>query len=269
MSIALRIAKYPPLPGFGLDLHELAPGSVIPPSPVPLPAAIPMFPWTALMTQYSSALISGKYTIVTLTEYMGDILCGYDWGKMQPHLPIPPTIAATNMPLVMSESSHKYFLPSYPVKEAAHGGLVAALAGGDTPVAVCSPGGFMTAIQDCGKPMALPTGLGFHLPTVRWLGFSFTDLLCGAMSVVADHFVDKTLKGAQRRLPDGLTGAILGAALNQNVATVVSSRAKDNLLPSEIKTPTDAAITAAVVVLMGPFGVEMGFGKVMDLMGDG
>ena len=269
MSIAMRIAKYPPLPGFGIDNHGLDPGSVIPPSPLPLPLEMPVFPWAVLMTQYSGALMSGKFTIVTLTEYMGDILCGHDWGKMQPHLPIPPTVIGSNMPLVMSESSHKYFLPSYPVKEAAHGGVVARFAGGDSPVAVCSASGFMTPIQDCNKPMALPSGAGLHMPTVRWLGFSFTDLLCGAMSIVADFLVGETLQYAKGKLPDGLLGAVLGAALNPNVATVISSRAKDNLMPSEINTPTDAAIAVGVAAVMGPFGVEMGFGKIMDAMGDG
>ena len=53
--MTMRISKYPALPSFGRDFHNVLPGSLPPVPPAPAnPALLPMYLWTAMMANMAS-----------------------------------------------------------------------------------------------------------------------------------------------------------------------------------------------------------------------
>ena len=259
--MSMRITKYPHLFGHGLDLHTVPPGSMppMPPAP-PNPAPIPMHTWAAILAEYRGALLMGKFTLTNcITEFMFDTLVGHDWGPGQAHIPLPPVLEAPNMFLLTLTSSHKYFLPAYSVQETPQGGALSRIGAGATPVAVSVPTG-SALLQDCWDLVA-PSGVGFHLPTTRCVGFGWGDLLAGLVLFAGDalaafvsgkindklvHAIDNKLirmiKASEnkkklwdtlvkgQKLMDafldnkwGLSGLVLGAA-NTAVANFASAR---------------------------------------------
>jgi hypothetical protein len=181
----MRIAKYPHLPSFGIDMHQ----AMTPPLPVPLPP-VPTAPFAVVIAQQASPLIFGKFTFRCVTEFLADTLMGHDWGMMQTHLCMlgPYAASPSNLTTTLG-SSHKYFLPSYAVQETPTGGLIAMAGASGTAVAVTTPG-FVIPLQDCqdsaGIGFALPTGVGMQLPSTRWVGFGWADLAAGLISMATD-----------------------------------------------------------------------------------
>ncbi|QNP49158.1 hypothetical protein [Diaphorobacter aerolatus] len=258
MSFSMRVAKFPPLPGFGLDMHKIGPGSVVPPLPVP---PVPTAPWLALLVHYPSLCLSGKFTTQTLTDGMLDTITGNDWGTMQPHIPIPPILASNIVP-VMIGASHKHFLPAYSVMETANGGLLVAAQAPDDPIAVCTPV-CMIALQHCSDPVSLPCGIQFHLPTTRWVGMSLCDLLAAAISMVGDNLTDKMSDRMYGKLiPETLGGAIIGAALSAVVDFVAES------MDATEGTGAAGAVVATLGCVIGPPAAAVLFGKAADAVGE-
>ncbi len=266
MSIAMRISKYPPIGGVGLDPHTVKPGSLppVPPAP-PNPVPLPMYPWIVTICNPASALIFGKFTITnSITEGMGDILAGHDWGMLQPHLPTPPVVSPT-MPIVTMGSSHKYFLPSYAVQETPQGGALALAGASGSAVAVSTPA-FCINLQDCIESFVAPVGMGFQVPSVRWVGFGLSDLLAAAISMGGDGLGAVVSGSLGEALGSGLSdmgGAVLGAVLN-----VVNTAAQNfvNAQPSNGAAAAGGLAMASMIVL-GPAAIGLASGKLADAAG--
>lgn len=270
--MTMRIAKYPALPSIGFDQHNVLPGSFPPPAPTPNPAPIPMHTWFVPITNFGSPEIFGKFTRVnTITEGMGDILAGHDWGMLQPHIPMPPVVMAPNMPLVTMGSSHKYFLPSYAVQETPQGGALAMAGASGSAVAVTTPA-FVINLQDCIEAFVAPTGIGFQIPSVRWVGFGVCDFLAGLISMGADGLgakvsgsLGEAMGGAMGLAENGMGGAILGAVLNAGNAAA-QNWANANLPPGAAGTAAGYMPMACMVVL-GPAAIGLASGRIADAVG--
>jgi len=268
MSIAMRISKYPPIGGVGLDPHDVKPGSLppVPPAP-PNPVPIPRYPWIVTICNPASALIFGKFTIQnSITEGMGDILAGHDWGMLQPHIPTPPVVSPT-MPIVTMGSSHKYFLPSYAVQETPQGGALALAGASGSAVAVSTPG-FMINLQDCMENFVAPSGMGFQLASVRWVGFGFSDMGAALISMAGDGLGAVVSGSLGNSMSDGLGlgdvgGALLGAALN------VANTAAQNFVNAQESGGVAAAggMAMAFMVVLGPAAIGLASGKAADAVG--
>ncbi len=253
MGVAMRIAKFPAINGIGLDPHTVKPGSLppVPPAP-PNPAPLPMYPWIVTICNQASPLIFGKFTLTnSITEYMGDILAGHDWGKMQPHIPTPPVVTPTMVQVTMA-SSHKYFMPSYAVQESPNGGAVS-VGGGGTPVAFVTPA-FLITLQDCIESFVAPTGVGFNVPTTRWVGFGLADLAAGLISMASDGLgsvlADKVGEEAAEAIMD-MAGAVLGAALScaADAAQAAADAAPAGQAPAAVAAAVAAVLAPAAAVL--------------------
>lgn len=204
----MRIAKYPHLPSFGVDMHQ----ALTPPLPVPLPP-VPTAPFAVVIANQASPLIFGKFTFRCVTEFLADTLMGHDWGMMQVHLcTLGPYAASPSNLSATVGSSHKYFLPSYAVQETPTGGAIAMAGASGTAVAVTTPG-FVIPLQDCqdsaGIGFALPTGVGLQLPSTRWVGFGWADLAAGLVSMATDSAC-----------------AAIGSGIGQGVGAAATSVAK-------------------------------------------
>ena len=192
MSIPLRISKYPPICGIGLDTHNaIAPNWVAPPPAPPSPAPSPANKWIVTIGTPWGALLTGKWTQPSVaTEGMGDILWQYDWGPGQFHIAVGPVILSpVGMVVLTLGSSIKYWLPSFAVQEKLEGGIIAMMAGGKVAVAVTLPI-WMILTQDCqdigGAAFVAPTSICFQAPSTRWVGFSFGDFIAGLLGMAAD-----------------------------------------------------------------------------------
>jgi uncharacterized membrane protein YgcG len=273
--MSFRISKYPPISGVGQDLHCVLPPSVPPPAP-PNPAPIPSAPWVAMMCNPASALIFGKYTLANVTtEGMGDILMGYDWGMMQPHLPRPPVTATPAMFLCTMGASHKYWMPSYAVQETPTGGAIAMAGASGTAVAI-STSAFIISLQDCidvgGGPCGLvaPFGMGFQVPSTRWVGFSAGDLCAGLISMAGDALsaaVSSSLGSALTNGCSELTQALVGAALN--VGNGVLQNVLNTAMPAGVGGTAAGYLVGACTILGGPAAIGLLSGRAADAVGGG
>ena len=268
MGIAMRITKFPPIAGIGLDPHNIPVGSLppVPPAP-PNPAEMPMYPWIVAITNHAPALIFGKFTVThSVTEGLGDILAGHDWGIMQAHIPTPPVVTP-KIPVVTMGSSHKYYLPSYAVQETPQGGALALAGATGSAVAITLPT-FQISLQDCIEMFVAPTGIGYQVPSVRWVGFGLADLLAGAVSMAGDGLGAAASGAIGNALGEGLSdmaGAVIGAVLNC-VNTAVQNRANAT-------TAADAGATAnstlglACSILLAPAAIGLAVGRIADADG--
>lgn len=228
MSImSMRIAKYPQVGGLGLDVHAVWPGSLPPVPPAPVnPAPIPGHRWLALITVPLGALLTGKYTTNCITEFIWDILVGHDWGPGQPHIPLLPVTAAPNIIALTLTSSHTYFLPAYSVQETPGGGALSLIGAGATPVAITAPSGVIL-VQDCWDITAVHSGATFQLPTTRWVGISWSDLIAGLV-LMAGNALAAFVSG---KINDKLVNAVD----NKLIRMIKASENKKNLWDALVK----------------------------------
>lgn len=219
-----RITKFPPIISVACDMHS-ASTAVTPANPPPAPP-IPMLPvvqWVHTSSVPVSAMfLTGKYTRTTANEFMGAILWQYDWGPLQPHFPIPAQCVATlTMAVLPLASQAKFFLPAFAVQEACEG----AIAGGDTPVAVCLPA-FCMQVQTCqdisGWGFSAPMGMAVVVPSVRWVNFTIGDLFAGLIGMATDCVTGLICSGAGTALdlPNNLAGGVAGAMINNALTGV-------------------------------------------------
>jgi len=264
---AMRIAKYPAICGIGLDPHTVEPPSLppVPPAP-PNPMKLPFHPWIVTICNQAPPLIFGKFTLTnSITEYLGDMIAGHDWGMGQPHIPMPPVVTP-QMVLVTMASSHKYFLPSYAVKETLQGGALALAGASGKPVAIVTPG-FMISLQDCIESFVAPVGVGFNVPTVRWVGFGLCDLAAGAISLVGDGVAAAASDAIGDKLEDAfgeVAGAVLSALLD--CANSVAQDAAD--AHTSGGQSAAAGIAMAFSGVLGPAAIGLGAGTLADMVGD-
>lgn len=269
--MSFRIAKYPTLPSFGRDFHIIAPGSIpppppAPPNPVPIPGAL----WFVTIVNLASTLVYGKFTISnSITDGLGDILAGHDWGILQPHIPSPPILFAPNMPLVTLGSSHKYFLPSYAVQETPQGGAMA-LAGASGSAVAVTTSAFVIPLQDCIESFVAPLGVGFQIPGTRWVGFGFGDIAAGLISMGGDGLGAAVSGSLGNAMSKGLGlsdfgGALLGAALGA-VNNTAQNWANANL-PGGFAGTAVGYLPMASMIVLGPAAVGLATGRAADAVG--
>lgn len=246
--MSMRIAKYIDLPGIGFDLHPALPPSLPPVPPAPFnPVPIPINLWGVDIVNYLGPLLTGKYTKNCITEFQSDVLVGHDWGPGQLHIPLyPASLLASNMGALFLNSSHKYFLPAYSVQETPGGGALSLIGAGATPVAVTLPIFFMF-VQDCWDNFVTTSGVVFHLPTTRWVGISWCDLIAGVILVVGDNLAAQ-LSGVIDIVDDrfGLSGLILGA-----INTAVGNYADAKISSGDWGAAEAAAVFALASVQPG------------------
>jgi hypothetical protein len=226
----MRIAKYPHLPSFGVDFHMV----ITPPLPAPLPP-VPSAPFAVSISMLPSSLLTGKFTVTTLTEFQLDTLVGHDWGMLQVHVCMlgPYALSPSNITATLG-SKHKYFLPCTSVKEMTGGGLLNIVGASGTPVAVTSPA-FVIPLEDCqdinGVKFVWPTGVGLQLPSMRWVGFSLADLVAAVVMLAVDSLISavvgkvfpakaapstvtEAIKAVAGKAAGAAVGAAIGAAIN-------------------------------------------------------
>jgi hypothetical protein len=268
VGVAMRITKFPPIAGIGLDPHTVKPGSLppVPPAP-PNPAPLPMYPWIVAITNHAPALIFGKFTVThSVTEGLGDILAGHDWGIMQPHIPTPPVVTP-QMPIVTMGSSHKYYLPSYAVQETPQGGALALAGATGSAVAITLPS-FQISLQDCIESFVAPTGIGYQVPSTRWVGFGLSDIIAAAVSMAGDGLGAAASGAIGNVLSAGMSdmaGAVLGAVLNC-ANTALQNRANANTAADAGSTATSTLGIAATLVF-APAAIGLAIGRLADADG--
>lgn len=185
----MRISKYPPISGLGSDTHQAAPPSVPPPPPAPPnPSPIPSNLYV-VVNNCAMGPVYGKWSMASVqTEGMGDVLWQYDWGPLQTHIAAAPAVQTPSMAILLINSSTKYFLPSFSVKEKVEGGVLQSI-GGDAPVAI-STAAFLITAQNCqdvsGVGFVLPSNTCFQLVSTRWVAFTFGDFAAGMIGMVGD-----------------------------------------------------------------------------------
>lgn len=184
----MRISKYPPLCGLGIDRHGALPPIIPPPPPAgPNPAPIPTHTWIHTIVVPYTAAITGKWSMDSVqTEGMGDILWQYDWGPLQPHVPMP-AILTPSIAVLLLGSTAKYWMASHAITEHVDGG---ALASGDAAVAVSLPI-FIISGEDCwdtasALSFVLPSSVLSQAVSVRWVGFNFWDAVASAIAMAGD-----------------------------------------------------------------------------------
>jgi hypothetical protein len=273
--MSFRISKYPPISFVGADLHCVLPPSVPPPPPAPPnPAPIPSAPWVATGTNPASALIFGKFTLSAVsTEGMGDILAGHDWGMGQLHIPCPPVVVTPAMALCTLGSGHKYWMPSYAVQQKADGGAIAKISTGGSAVAITTCA-YVISLQDCidvgGGPCGLvaPFGAGFQVPSTRWVGFSWSDLAAGLISMAGDALgaavssqLGSAIAGNLSTGMQALTGAML------NMGNGVVQNLMGNAAPSGFSGTADATLRGALTIVAAPAAIGFASGRLADAVG--
>lgn len=184
----MRISKYYPISGIGTDTHQAAPPSVPPPPPAPNTVPIPSNLYIVI-NNCAMGSIYGKWSMVSVqTEGMGDVLWQYDWGPLQGHVAVTPAVLTPTQALLLINSSTKYFLPSFSVKEKVEGGALQAI-GGEDAVAISTPA-FLIPAQNCqdvsGVGFVLPTAVCFQLVSTRWVAFTFGDYAAGLIGMAGD-----------------------------------------------------------------------------------
>jgi hypothetical protein len=219
-----RISKYPPILATALDAHQ-ASTVVTPGNPPPLPP-LPMLPavhWVHMGSVHlMGAVLTGKFTRTTATEYMGDILWGYDWGPLQPHLPVPAEfLVSISLAILPLASQVKFFFPAFSVKEACEG----AIPGGKTPVAICLPV-YLMQVQTCqdiaGWGFSAPMGICLVVPSVRVVNVTIGDLFAGLIGMATDCVTGLLCSAVGKGLdfPDSLAGGAAGAMVNNTLTGV-------------------------------------------------
>ncbi len=275
--MSFRISKFPPISGFGTDLHGVLPPSMppVPPSPVN-PAPIPTYGWFAFMTNHASALIFGKFTQFNVaTEFLGDILAGHDWGMGQPHIPSPPVTASPSIILCTLGAGHKYWMPSYAVQETPAGGAISLIGASGSAVAISSPI-FMISIQDCidvgGANVGLvaPFGLGFQVPSSRWVGFTWSDLAAGLISMAGDALSAAVGGAIGGKVTDGCstaTQAVVGALMN--AGNNILQNTMNAVLPNDAGGNVAGAIMGTSLFFGAPASIGLLSGRAADAVGGG
>ena len=273
----MRIPKFPHLFHMSPNMHM-----ALPPPGAPLPPA-PIAGWFVIPTHVPGPLIYGKYTDQHVaSEGMWNTLFGFDWGPPGGHVCLLPTthIPTPSALLVMLGAGHKFWLPSYSVKEPASGGLLAMIGGSSTTaVAVCWPVGFII-IQDCqdknGLGFVAPVGFNASLPTTHWVGFSWsTDFLAGLASLAMDCLgailLSKLSNGRWFSRYGDVTKAVIGLTIG-----VLGSAAQGAL--ARANAPPWVQIALGVVLIgldvaptrpdhTGPIGTGLAGGGLADLIG--
>jgi len=224
----MRISKYPPLQGRSVDLHKALPPSVPPPPPSPPnPSPVPNAGWAvAIVNPAMGFALTGKWSqISVVTEGMGDVLQGHDWGPLQIHIPMAmPVISSPTQAVLPFTSSTKYFLPSFSVQEKADG----TFPGGATPVAISFPV-FMIQTENCQDYFPSLLSMCFQLVSTRWVGFTLGDALAGVIGVAADALTQNIAglfgnvfpgETAEAAIANALLGHAIGAATNLMGAAV-------------------------------------------------
>lgn len=254
-----RIAKYPPIAGTGIDVHMVLPPSMppVPPSPVN-PAPIPSMPWiVAITSPLSGFVLTGKWSWYKVTtEGVGNVLFGHDWGFAQGHIPWPPVTASASMALRTLSSQTKYWLPSTSNQEPQDGSA----SGGPSPVAVSTPA-FMVPTQNCQDisswPFCAPTSISFQLVSTREVGFTWGDLLCGAINMASDSvcaLIGRAI-GGPPDIPvpwkEVLQDAVKGVAVNVFVTHVVG------LLPAESQNFAKILVSGSFTAGIGGNGGDV------------
>lgn len=226
----MRIAKYPPIAGVGVDMHGKMPPLYLPPVPPlpPSPAPVPKSPWAVIIAAPVGAKITGKWSLDSVaTEGLGDILWGYDWGILQVHIPILPPYLTPSIALLLTSSSVKYWLPSFMVQEKVDGAALAKAAGGGCAVAISTPA-FLIPTQDCQDSNCLvsfvaPTSICFQHISVRWVGFNAGDFIAGLIGMVGDGLSAAILSYFGGSLMKGVfDNMLLGAVANTALGAVIS-----------------------------------------------
>ncbi|MFH1764446.1 MAG: hypothetical protein ABIF09_09665 [Gemmatimonadota bacterium] len=229
------------------------------------------------MTNPASALIFGKFTQFNVaTEFMGDILAGHDWGMGQPHIPSPPVTASPSIGLCTFGAGHKYWMPSYAVQETPAGGAISLIGASGSAVAITTPV-FNISIQDCidvgGANVGLvaPLGMGIQVPSCRWVGFTWSDLGAGLISMAGDALSAGVGSHLGGKLTDGLSnvaGAIVGGLVN--TANGVLQNIMGAVLPNDAGGNITAAAVGGTAILgaSGAFGAPAGIGLVAGRAAD-
>lgn len=269
--MTMRISKYFPISGVGIEPHGLLPPSAAPPNPA---AVVPTYPWVAGCVNFGSALIFGKFTGTIATEFLADILAGYDWGMGQPHVPIPPCTATPAIALCTLGASHKYWMPSYAVQEAVAGGAIAMAGGGSGPVAISTPA-FFISLQDCidvgGARVGLvaPLGIGIQVASTRWVGFGAADFFAGVIGMAGDA-ASAVVGGA---IGGKLFGNI-GSQMGQAVAGAAFGMANSVVQGLMGRATSDSGGARAIMGLAAlfsvggaPAGIGLLSGQVADAVG--
>jgi hypothetical protein len=267
----MRIAKYPHLPSFGIDFHM----AITPPLPVPLPP-VPSAPFAVVIATLPPSLLSGKFTITTLTEFQLDTLVGHDWGMLQMHVCMlgPYALSPSNITATLG-SKHKYFLPCTSVTEMTGGGVFNIVGASGTPVAVTSPA-FIIPLEDCQDvskvSFVAPTGVGLQIPSMRWVGFSLADLVAAVKTLVIDSVVamvvgkifpakaapstvTEAIKAVAGKAAGAAVGAAIGAAINIGKAVMAEVQSGESGADS---APTLSAPSIAHGILS--LADSLGFG---------
>ena len=276
--MTMRISKFPPISGFGRDTHGVLPPSMppVPPSPVN-PALIPTFMWMAFLINHLSAGIFGKYTQANVsTEGLGDILAGHDWGMGQLHLPQAPVTGSPSIALLTFSASHKYWMPSYAVQESPVGGALAMVGGGSAGAVAVSTAAYMISLQDCidvggaSTGLVAPLGVGFQVPSTRWVGFSWTDLAAGAISMAGDALSAVVGGAVGGKLAcnlgpwgQAIVGAVFGTA--NNVVQGLLSGATEG----QGGARAAAGIASLTLFITAPAGIGILSGQAADAVGGG
>ncbi|MBZ5592580.1 MAG: hypothetical protein LAP39_10120 [Acidobacteriia bacterium] len=224
--MAMRISKYVPIFGIGVDTHNAIPPNwvALPPAP-PVPSPFPANRWLVTCICQPTAMLTGKWTLPrTATEGMGDILWQYDWGPLQLHWPIGPVFLSPAGTIVLTlGSSIKYWVPSFAVQEGLDGGSIAMMSPGKVAVA-CSYPVFLIPTQDCqdigGAAFVAPTSISFQMVSTRWVGFNWGDLCAGLLGMAGDALLAFAVSKLGGRLLPGtladnqLLGGLAGNAMN-------------------------------------------------------
>jgi len=275
--MTMRISKFPPITGFGRDFHGVLPPSMppVPPSPVN-PALIPSFLWMAFCINWLSAGIWGKYTQANVsTEGLGDILAGHDWGMGQLHLPQAPVTATPSIALRTFGASHKYWMPSYAVQESPVGGALAMVGGGSGAVAVSTPA-YIISLQDCidvggaSTGLVAPLGMGIQVPSTRWVGFSWSDLGAGAISMAGDALSAVVGGAIGGHLTNGLGnwGSAIGGAVYGTANSILQGGlSRETSGEGQGGWRTVAGVGSAASLLAAPAGIGLLSGQAADALG--
>lgn len=216
--MSMRITKYPPLQGRSVDLHKALPPSVPPPPPSPPnPAPVPGAAWAVVITNPLMGLIlTGKWSMASVvTEGLGDVLQGHDWGPLQIHIPMAmPVITSPSQGVLPLTSSTKYFLPSFSIQEKVDG----TFPGGGTPVAISFPV-FMIQTQNCQDYFPSLLSVCFQLVSTRWVGFTLGDALAGVICVAGDALAQNvgSLFGGSVFPGDTVNAAVGNALLGHGI----------------------------------------------------
>ena len=257
-----RISKYPPIAGFGFDRHGKMAPTLFPPPPPAVGALVPRATWLHLIVNPLMAKITGKWSLESnTTEGMGDILWQYDWGPLQPHIPLSPPLLTPSILLILLSSSAKYWLPSFSVQERVDGGAMAKAAGGGSPVAISTPA-FCISVENCWDTACavsfnFPSGVCFQHVSTRWVAFNGGDLAAGLIGLAGDALSGAVLSYFGGKLMTGVVDNMLfGALANSALGFLVS------LIPgwATVGGSSAAALYGFVRFMMTPVGKPGGYG---------